>query len=414
MNYFSCIRLSPRLLLFGFLGTFFSAFGQTYFLALFNADVQQALQLTHGTYGLLYSAATLGSGITLIWLGRLVDRFDVRYFALAVCVGLALACLLFAGVAGWASLLLAFFALRLCGQGLMSHTAVTTLARCFTTNRGKALSITVMGFAAAEAVFPATAVALNALVSWRTVWIVFAIGILVVVAPLWYWLAKSAVESRVVTEAANAETVADVAAERHWRASEVLRDRAFQLILPAATATPAVITGLFFHQLSFATDKGWPPSLLAASFSAFALAHVTALVIMGGVIDRWGARRVLPFILIPMLLGVAVFTFLHTPLVAFLYMALMGMTIGVTNTTINALWAEIYGTKFLGGIRSMTQGVMVISTAVAPFLVGFALDTGFGVYEIGSVAILYIAFCVALCTLGTRRLERRIAHLTEK
>jgi hypothetical protein len=44
--------------------------------------------------------------------------------------------------------------MRLSGQGLMSHTATTTIARFFEKSRGRALSITWLGLSVAEFISP--------------------------------------------------------------------------------------------------------------------------------------------------------------------------------------------------------------------------------------------------------------------
>ena len=73
MPIFKFITNNSRWLLGGFLLTFFSAFGQTYFISLSAGNIRAEYNLSHGDFGLLYMLATLASALTLPWLGKIVD-----------------------------------------------------------------------------------------------------------------------------------------------------------------------------------------------------------------------------------------------------------------------------------------------------------------------------------------------------
>lgn len=54
------------MLAFGFLLTLFSSFGQTFFISLSGGHIREEFGLSNASFGLLYSAATLGSATALI------------------------------------------------------------------------------------------------------------------------------------------------------------------------------------------------------------------------------------------------------------------------------------------------------------------------------------------------------------
>lgn len=101
-----------RLLAFGLLVAFASSAGQTYFISLFSQQFRDAFGLGHAGFGAVYSAATLASGLLLIWSGGVIDRIDLRVFAAAVLAGLALAAAGAALAAGPVTLGLAIFLLH--------------------------------------------------------------------------------------------------------------------------------------------------------------------------------------------------------------------------------------------------------------------------------------------------------------
>jgi len=110
------IRRNFRWIAGGFMLTYFSSFGQTYFISASVSEWQAAFGLTHGEFGRIYMFATLASALCLPLVGRLVDVVQAhRMIALVVPVltGAAL-------LAGYASsvpiLVVAVFLLRLFGQ----------------------------------------------------------------------------------------------------------------------------------------------------------------------------------------------------------------------------------------------------------------------------------------------------------
>lgn len=365
--YFGFVLRHRRLLGFGLLTASLSGFGQTFYLGLFNRELRADFALSHGGFGLGYGAATLASALLLPVLGRLYDRADLRLFLTGAVAVLAAGCALLAGAHGLAGLLGALFLLRLGGQGLMGHIAMTTMARHFHGGRGKALSVAALGFPLAEALLPVAAVAVLALVSWRTLWLASAALAVAVYLPLLLWL---------VWHGAGGEAAAESRAQEDWTLGRVWRDWRFALLVPATLAAPFVVTVVFFHQLPMAHAKGWTTELVAAGLGVFAAGHVAGLVGGGLLVDRWTAARVFPPALVPMVASMLVLAGLDARWAALLWPGLLGLGMGVAATAVSALLAELYGLSHLGAIRSLLHSLMVLATALGPPLFGWLLDRG--------------------------------------
>jgi sugar phosphate permease len=389
-SYLPFIAANPRFLAFGLLATLFSSFGQTFFIALFGGELRAAFELSHGDFGALYSGATLMSGLTLMWLGRLIDRVPLWQYTLAVCLALAGACLLMGAVTSAAMLAVAFFALRLTGQGLLSHLAMVAMARQFAAARGKAVSVATLGHPAGEAVFPAVAVMLIAAMGWRGAWLLFGGLLLAGLAPLMLWLLRGAAQD------AGARASPDEMAARRGRRGDsalgqVLRDPVFHAVMACILAPSFIVTGLFFHQVALAEAKGWSLSWLAACFVGFAATQALGGLGTGTLIDRFGVTRILPVFLLPLAAACAVLGAFDHPMAAAAYMTLAGVTIGAGMSLLAALWAEVYGVTHLGAIRGVVQAVMVLATAAAPGLFGWLLDDGVGFAAIAFGCAAYAA-----------------------
>jgi len=178
---FSFLRDNARWVAGGFLLTFFSSFGQTYFISLSAGEIRAEYGLSHGGFGTLYMLATLASAATLPQIGKIVDRISVASTVLLAAPVLAIACLLMAWSTSLVLLVLSVYLLRLFGQGMFTHIAMTAMGRWFAAQRGRAISLTAIGVNFGEALFPISFVGVAALVGWRGSWLVAA-GVLLLIA----------------------------------------------------------------------------------------------------------------------------------------------------------------------------------------------------------------------------------------
>ncbi|MEX0693527.1 MAG: MFS transporter [Rhodospirillales bacterium] len=395
------LREHGRLLGFGFFMCLSSNFGQTFFISLFNADVRDAFGLSHGGIGAIYSAATIISAAVLIWAGRAVDRIPLAAFSMLVLGGLAAAAMLFAAAPNAYMLIPAIFMLRLFGQGLSTHTAMTAMGRYFDTHRGRAVSIASIGHPAGEALFPILIVTALAAYGWRDIW--WACALIVLAAlPVMLFLLKGHRERHA---AFVARQKASGAVAGDCTLGQALRTTGLWLRLPALLAPSFIGTGLIFHQVHMADVKGWSMTLVSGSFTAYAAMSVVAAIVTGPLIDRFGARRSAVVFLAPMTLGALSVALFTAPWAVPLYLGLLGTSSGVTVVLLGALWPELYGTSHLGAIRAFGQAAMVFSTGLAPAALGLMIDAGIGLEAIAFGCALYCVAASALVLVANRMAE---------
>lgn len=408
-GYFRFICTEPRFLGFGFLLTFFSSFGQTFFISLFGKELRLEFDLSHTTYGLTYSLATLCSGLTIIYLGKKLDGADLRKFTLLLCLGMLIACLGMATAQHVAVLALAIFLLRLCGQGLLGHTALTSMSRYFEIGRGKALSVAGLGYPAGEAVLPAAVVLALGTIGWRGTWGLAGLAVLVVLVPLVLYLLKGHEERhaahllRVAESDAKSSTLGkQTSLGRQWTQGEVLRDLRFYLYLPGVMAPGFIMTGIFFHQGHLIESKGWSDPFFAACFLAFASLQVLSSLVAGPLVDRFAATRLMPLYPAPLALSMIIIASLSSPMSAALFMGCFGACAGLSGPIVGAMWAEVYGTRHLGAVRAMATAIMVFGTAGSPVLFGKLLDMGLPIESIGWICAVYVATGMLLALVALR------------
>ncbi len=399
------LRENARWLLGGALLMFWSSFGQTYFIGLFAGDIRAEFGLSHGDFGLIYMAGTIASAATMVWIGSTVDRHPPALVASLVIIGLAVTCLAMS-LAGSAVMLLALiFGLRLFGQGMMPQVAFTSTGRWFAANRGRAVAIVALGFDTAVALLPALAVLVSALVGWRQTWALGALVLLVFALPAIRML--YAVER--TPSAIQAEIDRSRPPVRDWTRGQVLRDAAFWLINLGMLAPPFIGTAIMFHQIHLVETKGWEVGLFASAYPLFASTTVVSALVLGWAIDRWGAVRLLPGVLLPMAVGLFVLAGLSGPVAIPVFMVLFGVNSAFTSTLNGALWPEAYGTRHLGAIRSVIMALMVFSSALGPGFVGLLIDHGVTLAVQLHVMGVYCAVISAGLLLVSRHLQARAA-----
>lgn len=389
MEYLSFAWKNRRFLAFGLLLTFFSCYGQSYFIAVFNTDIRAAFALSHGEFGLAYAVATVSSAMCLIWIGKMIDKTKLKLFALCVCCGLIASCVLMAAAPVFPVLLLALFALRLTGQGLMVHTAVTSIGRHFTAERGRAVSIISMGGPSGQAVMALVAVALTSWLSWRHIWLAMAALCALVLIPAVARLLAGHEDEHLARKSRTAEAASASGPQGGWGRRDVLRDVRFYLMLPVFLAPSFIATGFFFHMGHVVETKGWTLAFFTGAYTFYTLFSVSLTLFTGPIVDRVGAVRLIPWHLAPMCAGLVALACSDHWIAAILYMCLTGITVGTRITIGGAVWAEIYGVENLGAIRSLATSLMVLSTALSPVVFGWMIDYRISVESLALMCLVY-------------------------
>ena len=380
--------LSLKVIIFGFIFTFFSSFGQSFFLGLFNSSIRETLSITHGQFGSIYASATLLSSFVLIWVGKKIDDINISRFALFVILLLSFSSFLFSKISSVVFLFIAIFLMRFSGQGMMSHTATTTISRYFTKSRGKALSAGWFGLSSAEFILPVLIVYLLTIYQWQSIWISISIIVIIFLPIASFFLVREInFESRETKEDENSFSIKI----KDWKRTEVIKDYRFYIICANMLAMPWIATGTFVYQSFILESKNWGPFILAQSFMVYSIMTVATLFVAGFLIDKFTSRKLLVFINIPLLFSVFVIIFFDNPISAFFFLGLIGITNGFANVLGSATWAEIYGVKYIGSIKALTTALMVFATAFGTALFGLLIDRGFSIEQIAVISSVYIS-----------------------
>jgi len=406
VDYLVFLRANARWLAGGFLLTFFASVGQTSFIALSAGSIRQEYSLSHGEFGTLYMLATLASALTLPRLGQVVDRHSVLKVTLVIVLMLALAALMMALGNHYVLLLFTIYLLRLFGQGMMVHCAYTAIARWFSAQRGRALASIILGHNAGDALFPICFVTIAGGIGWRNGWLVAA-GALLVAMPA---IAALVATPRAPRSTDPAPRVVDA---RDWTHREMLRDPVFYLSMLGVMAPGFIVTTIFFHQVYLVELRGWSIEVFASSFILSAIVNTVFTLLSGQLIDRFSGVALLPFVLLPLGIACLILGGMEAQWSAFAFMAVLGLSNGLSTTLFGAVWPEIYGLKHLGSIRALVVSASVLASAAGPGLSGFLIDQGVS-YPAQILAMGVYCFAISLVLVDvSRRVKARAGALRD-
>ncbi|MDC3233003.1 MFS transporter [Pelagibacteraceae bacterium] len=396
------LSLNKKVIIFGFIFTFFSSFGQSFFLGLFNAPIRNELGITHGQFGSIYASATICSSLLLIWVGKKIDDYRILNYSFFVVTLLFFSSLFFSFINSVYFLAVGIFLMRLSGQGLMSHTSTTTISRFFERSRGKALSTIWFGLSTAEFILPVLMTYLFLIYSWRTVWQGISLLVILLLPLVIINTIKSInLDSREV----DINPKQKKTKIKSWRRRDVVKDYRFYIISLNMLAMPWLATGIFVYQSFISESKMWDVYTIPKAFMVYSITSIITLFMSGFLVDKFTGRKLILYMNLPLLLAMfTLFQFKHE-ISAYFFLGFIGISNGLANILGSSTWAEIYGVKYIGSIKALTTAFMVFSTAFGTAVFGLLIDRGFTIENVALVGAAYVVISLTLLVIFRKTIE---------
>ncbi len=393
-DFFYFVKCNFRQVSYGWLLTFLSSFGQTFLISLYVPEIIKAFRISEGSFGAIYAGCTLAASFIMLTVGHTVDHKGVKKVTAYTILSLALSCILLGFSYHIGLLFIALIGLRLTGQGLLSHISMTIISKYYNENRGKALSISSLGYSVGEAVFPVIIALVISWFDWRMAAIGSGVALLLYLIRLKF--TKLDHFDRQLTAEGKPSTLSLM---KNYK--EIVFDNKFSVMVPASFILGFSSTAIFFYQYVFVEDKGWSVQLYATFFTVYAATRFLFALFSGLWVDKFTAKVLFRYYLLPMTFGLIPFALMDSIMGALIFLVLAGITTGVAGTVKTSLIAEIYGTEKMGAIRSVFTMFMVISTALGPLVIGLLIDAGISF----STIMLLIAAAMFLTVLNSQRIR---------
>ena len=397
---------NSRLLLFGIIMSFTSSFGQTFFISLFGPSIQFEYGLSHTSWGTIYLIGTLLSAIILTYSGSLIDHYRLNFYTYFSVIALVFSCFFISIVSGYFFLIFAVFLLRQTGQGLTSHISVTTMARYFSEKRGTAIAIGSLGMAIGEAILPFVVIILISFIGWRLTYLSSSMFILfflfpVVVLLLNGYKEKFIEKTFIINEDKTSENN-NITEFKSFTRAEVLKDFRFYLMVPGLMAPGIILTTLFFHHLNIADSKEWSHLWITGNYFVYSISVSLFAIFIGSLIDKFSAKTLVIYSLVPLIISLLFLILSRDAYTVIPYMFFLGLSSGFTYTSHPAIIAELYGTQFLGSIKSLLSALTVFGSAIGPVIFGGLLDLDLTIETILLFFSIYSLICTFLFIFALR------------
>ncbi|WP_221932506.1 MFS transporter [Carboxylicivirga sp. M1479] len=396
----------------GTIGIWASIPGQTAGVSTFTDPVKDALFLSRDQFSLAYMLGTLLSSFVLTKAGKLYDRHGVVATAALSTLLLAITLVLcsftpgissslstFIGVSHWAVpfviMVFLFFLLRFSGQGVLTMTSRNMIMKWFDKRRGR---INAFSSVSVSLGFSASPLMIDYLIrqfSWQGAWQVMALVLVFVLLlilvffkdnPEKYGLQPDGVRSKL-------DKIKVPIKEKATTLQEAKKTRSFWMYGLILAFHAFFVTGLTFHVVSLFAEAGLSRTEAISIFLPITFVSVITSVV-ANLISDWVRLKILLFLMLGgALLASFGLLYIHTPTGLYLIIAGLGLTGGLF-AVINAItWPRFFGRKHLGAISGKAMSMIVMASALGPFLFSVA-KTLTSTY--GTVSYLCIGFLLFL------------------
>ena len=292
-------------------------------------------------------------------------------------------------------------------QELWQHYILQTLARTiiagtffmvvsiiipkwFVEKRGRATAYAGLGGRAGHFLLPLMVQRVNSFAGWRMAWM--SLGMIVwslTVVPVILLLRRrpedmgllpdgvTPGEAGTTSEGSPNETSPGTPPAREevsMGTREVLRTRAFYLILTAQSLLTFAIAGTHFHWFAYLTGHGISEEVAVGSIAISALAGIPVSLGAGFLAERIHVRYILAATYVALAGTIVMLVYTTTPVMAYVFAIALGTSSGVIFTLSLIVWADYFGRHSVGAIRGLTAPVNMFTNAMGPLLAAVVFD----------------------------------------
>jgi len=409
------------------IGSIFSIPGQTMGFSVFTDVLIEELGLSRVQLSLAYCLGTVASGLTLPWLGRVLDRWGERRMAVAsvLATGLVLFYLANCGVisqalgqalpaaaAAFIVIGLGFYMIRAAAQGVLSMTCRNAIGKWFDHRRGLALAISGVLVSFSYSFAPRGLDWLIDRYGYDGAWLRMGVVTIVIMAPIaWLLFRDTPEEAGLEMDGGKVASAAaanpDMQIHREFTRGEALRDYSFWVFNLTFSFYGLYATAFTFHILSLASEYQFADERILSLFVPIAATSVLTNLVFGAI----NARLRLKWLLLVMNLGCLSATlgmlFLDKPGGVPAYVIGNGIASGGFVSLTGIVFPRFYGRLHLGAISGVNMSAMVIASGLGPLAFGLCQQFS-GSYRGILVASVFVPTLLALLSLKADNPQRKL------
>lgn len=325
------------------------------------------------------------------FLGRLIDRYGVRYVSLRAITFFSLTTAAIGLIVDSKLVLFALFAawgLMSCGQSQVPY--VTAISSVMSRNRGLALGIGMCGLGIGAVIIPPATVFLIDYLGWRGAYAGLGLLTFLVAFPAVFFLVHVPKRASEVDATAPRETpyISVRTSNSMWKS------RPFWFINISVFLMSIAVNGAVTQIVPILTDQGLTPGRAAQIASIAGVATVVGKISSGFFVDRFRPPLVAAIYFCFPLFGFAGLLmgwFMNFPILGMLS---LGTTLGAEVALAGTLVTRYFGLARFGEIFGTTAFAFSVGVALSSLVMNLSFDI-FGTYNI-ALLLLAIGLVVAI------------------
>ena len=359
--------------------------GQTAGLSPFTDPLIEDLGVTRTAISFSYLIGTLSGALTMPYFGKLIDRVGSKTAIISVAVGLA-AVLYTAGfVSDIYNLTAIYVGLRFFGQGALTLSATTLIAKTVLHRPGLALGVSGAIGAAGVSIAPVGFERLIASTDFRTAFQIESLLVLAVVIPIAIFLPGKAKEvaKDEFTETGSVRTITGMGI------AQARKTIGFWMIAVAMISVGLVSTAFGFHLISILGNQGFSPLEAAATFIPQTVGSLILAIVVGALMDRFHPRLGVIIAMLSLVVSMLMLFTVEPGFLGLVFGFLVGASQGAIKGVDTVALVQYFGRAHIGEIRGWAHSIGLISTSAGPILLSLGLDI-FGNYYVPSLILLVL------------------------
>ena len=376
--------------------------GQTYMISVFNPSFRESLGISASQLSGAYMFGTLLASLPQAMFGRWMDRFGIRPLLIWVTVAFGLACAFMSTVQNLFMLFIAFFLLRMLGQGVMNLMGSNMMAMWWREKLGTLSGIRGIGISVLIGFVPALVLFLMNQQGWRNTYIISGIAVVAVMLPIaiFFMISRPEDIGKYLDDRSKSDAKADLFKEAENTVSltvqQTMRTRSFWILLSINVAMAAVITGVTFHLLPIFSERGLSAEQATNTFAILSIVGGGMSIVGGALADRMKLNWLAFLAMASYGLSMVALLVVPNGSLIWVYAILIGTGQGLLSGVFSTVWVRYFGREHLGKIRGVTWTASAAGSSVGPFLMGLGFDS-FGNYQIAIFvcAAIFLILAVA-------------------
>ncbi len=318
----------------------------------------------YGARKILFIGILLASGSTFM-LARMDTLWEYYFYMLLISIGL--------GAAG----------------GQVAQAAVLTWFKTF---RSRAIGLVILGPGFAGLVVPGIAYLVNEF-GWRDTLDIIAFSMLIIGCLLALPIRRRPIDYPVDVDGKPfaQEVKINEQIDQGVTLRSIYKTKPFIFVSLGQAMCFVSTTGVIVHIIPYLEFLGYRKEIAALSITAFTLLSILGRVSFAFFADKYSKRKLLAITSSFIVMGLPILAFSSSALFACLGTGIVGVGIGGTLPVRPSLLADYFGTKHIGSITGLSNGLATFGSAISPIFIGWMFDSR-GSYELAWLICMITTF----------------------